>query len=72
LIPAGYSDAGEYWRSDYDVSDLQARVKTLWEEIRPVYLHLHAYVRYRLREFYGDKINKTGAIPAHVLGKNLM
>jgi peptidyl-dipeptidase A len=44
-------------------------VDRLWEQVKPFYLSLHAYVRKRLRETYGEKIvPKDGPIPAHLLG----
>jgi peptidyl-dipeptidase A len=40
----------------------------LWEQLRPLYLSLHTYVRSRLREKYGDVVPEKGPIPAHLLG----
>src|SRR5678816_4960710 len=40
----------------------------LWEQVKPLYLSLHTYVRNRLREKYGDAVPATGAIPANLLG----
>jgi peptidyl-dipeptidase A len=37
--------------------------------VRPLYLSLHAYVRWKLREKYGpDVVPEKGPIPAHLLG----
>ena len=37
--------------------------------MKPLYVELHAFVRARLAEFYGDAIvNRSKAIPAHLLG----
>ena len=45
---------------------------TLWAELRPMYLQLHAYVRRRLKERYGDDVIGTdGTLPAHLLGESL-
>lgn len=42
---------------------------TLWSELKPLYLQLHAYVRRQLRLKYGeDVVTKDGPIPAHLLG----
>lgn len=39
------------------------------EKLRPFYEQIHAYVRYRLREFYGeDVVSEKGPIPMHLLG----
>ena len=41
----------------------------LWEQVRPLYVQLHAYVRWRLREKYGDQVvPASGPIPADLLG----
>lgn len=62
-------DCGAYWRSWYEVDDLQEQVERLYNELRPLYLQLHSYVRRKLYNLYGpDKIDITGPIPAHLLG----
>ncbi|KAK9731649.1 Angiotensin-converting enzyme [Popillia japonica] len=40
----------------------------LWEQIKPLYLQIHAYVRNKLRQKYGDIVSEKGPIPAHLLG----
>src|SRR5207248_2029455 len=41
----------------------------LWQQVRPLYVSLHAYVRKRLRETYGPAaVPERGPIPAHLLG----
>src|SRR5262249_40056203 len=40
----------------------------LWDQVRPLYLALHAYVRLKLHEKYGDIVPQAGPIPAHLLG----
>ena len=37
---------------------------------QPLYEQLHAYVRQRLHEKYGDVVDPEGPIPAHLLGKD--
>jgi peptidyl-dipeptidase A len=66
----GFTDTGAMWRSKYDMPpDAFAReLDRLWEQVRPLYLALHAYVRGRLREKYGDVVPASGPIPAHLLG----
>ena len=67
----GFEDTGAMWRSKYDMlpGAFAREVDRLWEEVRPLYLSLHAYVRRRLREIYGpDRVPERGAIPAHLLG----
>jgi peptidyl-dipeptidase A len=65
-----FADSGAMWRSKYDMpSDAFAReLDRLWEQVKPLYLSLHAYVRGRLREKYGAVVAEKGPIPAHLLG----
>ncbi|MGE5570404.1 MAG: M2 family metallopeptidase [Rhodospirillales bacterium] len=66
----GFADTGAMWRSKYDMPpDAFAKeVNRLWEQVKPLYVSLHAYVRNRLREKYGDAVPASGPIPAHLLG----
>ena len=67
----GFEDTGALWRSKYDMSpdDFAREVDRLWEQVRPLYLQLHAYVRWKLREKYGDQVAPaSGPIPADLLG----
>lgn len=44
-------------------------VEDAWEEVRPLFELLHAYVRRKLRDFYGpEKISRQAPLPAHILG----
>ncbi|XP_035658126.1 angiotensin-converting enzyme-like [Branchiostoma floridae] len=64
-----WADTGAYWRSWYDIPDFQEQLENLYNQLQPLYNNLHAYVRKKLREQYGqDKISASGPIPAHVLG----
>jgi peptidyl-dipeptidase A len=67
----GYTDVGALWRSNYDMPpDQFAReMDRLWEQLRPLYLSLHAYVRGQLVKKYGNEVvPPNGPIPAHLLG----
>jgi peptidyl-dipeptidase A len=67
----GFSDMGVMWRSKYDLepSDLAREVDRLWNDVRPLYESLHAYVRRRLSEEYGpDVVPPQGPIPSQLLG----
>ncbi|MFN7994582.1 MAG: M2 family metallopeptidase [Bryobacteraceae bacterium] len=67
----GFADMGAMWRSKYDMppADFAKELDRLWEQVRPLYLSLHAYVRARLRDQYGpDVVPADGPIPAHLLG----
>ena len=66
----GFKDTGAMWRSKYDMPpDAFAKeIERLWEQLKPLYVSLHAYVRWKLREKYGDVVPANGPIPAHLLG----
>jgi peptidyl-dipeptidase A len=66
----GFADTGAMWRSKYDMpADAFAKeLDRLWDQVRPLYLELHAYVRMKLREKYGDVVPEKGPIPAYLLG----
>jgi peptidyl-dipeptidase A len=67
----GFADDGAMWRAKYDMppDDFAKELDRLWEQVRPLYLSLHAYVRSRLREKYGaDLVPADGPIPVHLLG----
>ena len=66
----GFADSGAMWRSKYDTPPeaFAREVERLWEQVKPLYVSLHAYVRWKLREKYGDIVPARGPIPAHLLG----
>jgi peptidyl-dipeptidase A len=66
----GFADNGAMWRSGYDMppDDFAREVDRLWNQVRPLYLSLHAYVRSKLREKYSDRVPASGPIPADLLG----
>ena len=67
----GFADTGAMWRSKYDMApdDFEKEMDRLWDQVRPLYLSLHAYVRKRLSEQYGpDVVPAHGPIPADLLG----
>lgn len=75
----GYADYGDYWRANYEADypeeykysrdQLVQDVEKTFEQIKPLYQQLHAYVRHRLEQAYGSQfISSTGCLPAHLLG----
>jgi len=67
----GFNDTGTLWRSKYDMppDEFARELDRLWEQVRPLYVQLHAYVRWKLREKYGDQVvPSNGPIPADLLG----
>ena len=43
----GFADTGAMWRSKYDMppDEFTKELDRLWDQVRPLYLKLHAYVR---------------------------
>jgi peptidyl-dipeptidase A len=66
----GFADTGAMWRSKYDMPPdaFTRELDRLWDQVSPLYRKLHAYVRLKLREKYGDRVPANGPIPAHLLG----
>jgi peptidyl-dipeptidase A len=66
----GFADTGAMWRSKYDMppDGFARELDRLWEQVKPLYVSLHSYVRWKLREKYGDAVPERGPIPAHLLG----
>ena len=62
----GFKDTGALWRAGYDMTPDQfsAEVERLWQQVRPLYLSLHTYVRARLVQKYGPQVvPPDGPIP---------
>jgi peptidyl-dipeptidase A len=67
----GFRDVGYMWRSNYDMTPEQfaQEYDRLWQQVRPLYESLHAYVRMRLSQHYGASVVPPGGmIPADLLG----
>jgi len=67
----GYADVGVLWRSGYDMpaGEFSREMDRLWMQVKPLYDQLHCYVRARLHEHYGAKVQPaTGPIRADLLG----
>lgn len=67
----GFKDAGELWRSGYDMTPaaFSAELEATWQQLQPLYRELHAYVRTQLVRQYGAAAARPdGMIPAHLLG----
>ncbi|KAL0882106.1 hypothetical protein ABMA27_000672 [Loxostege sticticalis] len=64
-----YKDVADWWQADYEVPNFEEQLAKLWDDVKPLYQQLHAYVRKRLRDMYGDHVvSARGPIPAHLLG----
>ena len=66
----GFADTGAMWRAKYDMppDDFTKELDRLWDQVRPLYLELHAYMRMKLRQKYGASVPANGPMPAHLLG----
>jgi len=66
----GFVDTGAMWRQKYDMpaDEFTKELDRLWDQVRPLYVKLHAYVRMKLRAKYGDAVPQEGPLPAHLLG----
>ncbi len=67
----GFKDTGALWRAGYDMTpeEFSADLERLWNQVKPLYLSLHTYVRWKLAEKYGpNMVPLGGPIPAHLLG----
>ena len=66
----GFADTGAMWRAKYDMPPdaFTKELDRLWEQVRPLYVQLHGYVRMKLHEKYGDVVPAAGPLPAHLLG----
>ncbi|MGO9125946.1 MAG: M2 family metallopeptidase [Terriglobales bacterium] len=67
----GFKDVGAMWRAGYDMSPEQFsdELERLWQQVRPLYLSLHTFVRARLAQHYGANVVPPGGpIPADLLG----
>ncbi|KAF7991815.1 hypothetical protein HCN44_010616 [Aphidius gifuensis] len=64
-----YTDMAAYWMKEYETDNFPDQIELLWQQIKPLYLQIHAYVRRQLLNKYGTNVlSKDGPIPAHLLG----
>jgi len=66
-----HSDEGEYWRSWYETDNFKETIEQLWQQVKPLYQQLHAYVKRKLKDAYPqqrDLFPASGHIPAHITG----
>lgn len=70
-----FSNAGEMWVDvyteptlNYTSQDFKSEIESLWKELEEFYKQLHAYIRFKLKEQYGDDVVDSDFIPAHLLG----
>lgn len=66
----GFADAGQMWRSGYDMpaDAFAAETDHLWVQVQPLYEQLHCYARGRLQQKHGERGSVDGLLPAHLMG----
>jgi peptidyl-dipeptidase A len=68
----GFADAGELWRSGYDMTpaELASESDRLWGQVKPLYEQLRCYARGKLDAQYGKDKGEVagGLLPAHLMG----
>jgi peptidyl-dipeptidase A len=66
----GFANAGEMWRSGYDMppAAIAAETDRLWGQVKPLYEQLHCYARTRLEARYPGQGSVNGLLPAHLTG----
>jgi len=52
----GYQDYGDELRERYEDPEFESGIRRLYEEMRPLYVQLHAYIRRKLYETYGSDV----------------
>ncbi|XP_055593793.1 angiotensin-converting enzyme-like isoform X2 [Uranotaenia lowii] len=64
-----FTSGAESWLDAYEDDTFENQVDSAMKELMPLYEQIHAYVRYKLREKYGnDVVSEKGPIPMHLLG----
>lgn len=63
-----FTSQAEAWLVAYEDDIFEQQVDEAFEAVRPLYEQFHAYVRYKLRKYYGEyRVSETGPIPMHLL-----
>lgn len=69
----GLADLSESWLANFEDNEFETTLDDLFEnDIMPLYKELHAYVRRKLKAFYGSKFTTGDFIPAHLLGLKIV
>ncbi|KAL7038763.1 hypothetical protein ACKWTF_009688 [Chironomus riparius] len=65
----GFKNGADTWLDEYEDPTFEKQIDDIMDQIKPLYMQLHGYVRHKLAEFYGPNVvDKTKAIPMHLLG----
>src|SRR6218665_1600645 len=71
----GCQNFGECWRNvyNYEVKNFDSACEDVWQQVKPLYQQIHAYVRRKLLNRYSNNTKdfpSTRQIPAHILGES--
>jgi hypothetical protein len=72
VFSKGYNDNAERWQARYEIENFQQEIAFLWEQVKPLFQQIHAYLRRKLWEAHGKDnsiVDLEGPIPASLLGK---
>ena len=58
----------DLWLFSWETPDIKNQTEKLWDQLKPFYEELHAYIRFKLDKKYPGILPKDGTIPAHLLG----
>jgi len=65
----GFKDASMSMVDSYESDTFHKEMEDTWLGLKPLYEQLHAYVRNKLSNYYGEEIVRNeGPLPAHLLG----
>ena len=52
----GFTDYGDQWRQKYDTTTFEEEILDMYKPMQSFYEQLHAYVRRKLYEVYGEEV----------------
>jgi peptidyl-dipeptidase A len=64
----GLKDNSVNWQNELETDNLDQVAESLYQQLKPFYEQIHAFVRRKLRNFYGADKFKSRKIPMHLLG----
>jgi peptidyl-dipeptidase A len=65
----GFKSGAESWLDEYEDETFEQQIDAVIEQLLPLYKQLHAYVRFKLQQKYGESVVPSkGPIPMHLVG----
>ena len=59
----GFTDYGDQWRQKYDTTTFEEEILDMYKPMQSFYEQLHAYVRRKLYEVYGEEVRFIIVVP---------